>query len=141
MTDMPAVVAFNAGNLAAVAQACRARYPDRTIYIAGDNDHRREAEGKPNVGREKAEQAAAAIGGFTLLPVFAEHDGGSDWNDLARSGGRDAARQQFMAAVSVAEREQIVQGLAADRDRGHDRDQPRSLVFDRERTAEAEMER
>jgi putative DNA primase/helicase len=141
MTDLPAVVAFNAGNLAAVAQACRARYPERTIYIAGDNDHRREAEGKPNVGREKAEQAANSVGGFTLLPVFAEHNAGSDWNDLARSEGRDTARQQLMAAVTVAEREQIVQGLAAARDRGHDRDQPRSLAFDRERTAEAETER
>jgi len=138
---MPAVVAFNAGNLAPVAHACRAHYPERTIYIAGDNDHRREAEGKPNVGREKAEQAAAAAGGFTLLPVFAEHDAGSDWNDLARSEGRDTARQQLMAAVAVAEREQIVQGLAADRDRRHDRDQPRSVAFDREPTAEAEMER
>ena len=58
-----------------------------TIYIAGDNDHRREADGKPNVGREKAEEAAMAIGGFALLPGFAEQDAGSDWNDLARWRG------------------------------------------------------
>jgi putative DNA primase/helicase len=141
MTDMPAVVAFNAGNLAAVARACRARYPERTIYIAGDNDHQRDAEGKPNVGREKAEQAAVAIGGFALLPAFAAHDRGSDWNDLARSEGRDAARRQFVAAVAIAEREQIVQGLAADRDREQDRDSFRSHVIDRERTADAETER
>ena len=141
MTNMPAVVAFNAGNLAPVAQACRARYPDRSIYIAGDNDCQREAEGKPNVGREKAEQAAAAVGGFALLPTFAAHDRGSDWNDLAHSEGRDAARRQFVAAVAIAEREQIVQGLAADRDRKHDRDSFRSHAIDRERTADAEIER
>jgi phage/plasmid primase-like uncharacterized protein len=120
------------------AQACRARYPDRVIYIAGDNDHQREAAGKPNVGRERAEQAVAAIGGLTLLPTVAGQDRGSDWNDLARSDGRDTARQQLMAAVAVAERERVVQGLAADRDRENDRSPPRSYALERERTIEAE---
>ncbi|HEX4173592.1 MAG TPA: toprim domain-containing protein, partial [Acetobacteraceae bacterium] len=141
LTGMPAIVAFNAGNLAAVAQTYRALYPDRPIYIAGDNDHRREAEGKPNVGREKAEQAAALVGGFTLLPAFAEHDAGSDWNDLARSDGPETARQQLLVAVAIAEREQIVQSLAADRDREHDHVPVRAPALDRERTAEAELER
>ena len=122
------------------AQACRARYPDRVIYIAGDNDHQREAAGKPNVGRERAEQAVAAIGGLTLLPTVAGQDRGSDWNDLARSDGRDTARQQLMAAVAVAERERVVQGLAADRDRENDRSPPRSpkCALNGERTIEAE---
>jgi phage/plasmid primase-like uncharacterized protein len=139
LADMPVIVAFNAGNLAAVAQAYRALYPDRAVYIAGDNDHRREAEGKPNVGREKAEQAAALVDGFPLLPAFPEHDAGSDWNDLAHSEGRDIARQQLLAAIAIAEREQIAQGLAADRDR----ENHRGLVpaFDRRQTAEAELER
>ena len=109
LTGLSTVVAFNAGNLAVVAQGLRARWPDRPIYIAGDNDHRREAQGKPNVGREKAEQAAAAVGGFALLPMFAEHDDGSDWNDLARSEGREIAHRKFMAAFAGAEREQRVQ--------------------------------
>lgn len=117
LTGMPAIVAFNAGNLALVARTWRALFPERTICIAGDNDHRREAEGKPNVGREKAEAAAAAIGGFALLPHLAADDSGSDWNDLARSEGRDGARQQLCTALAVAERERIAQGLAADRDR------------------------
>ncbi len=141
MTDMPAIVAFNAGNLAPVAQAYRALYPDRAIYIAGDNDHRREAEGKPNVGREKAEQAAASVDGFTLVPTFAAHDAGSDWNDLSRSEGHETARRQLMAAVAIAEREQIVQGLAADRDRKHDRGAARAPALHRAQTAEAELER
>ena len=109
LTGLSTVVAFNAGNLAVVAQGLRARWPDRPIYIAGDNDHRREAQGKPNVGREKAEQAAAAVGGFALLPMFAEHDDGSDWNDLARSEGREIAHRKFMAAFAGAERERRVQ--------------------------------
>lgn len=141
MTDMPAVVAFNAGNLAPVAQTYRALYPGRPIYIAGDNDHRREAEGKPNVGREKAEQATTAVGGFTLLPTFPEHHAGSDWNDLARSEGRDSTRQLLLAAVAIAEREQIAQGLAADRDREHDRGPARVPAHRGAQTAEAELER
>lgn len=67
LTGAPVLVAFHAGNLASVAAAYRARFPDLAIYLAGDNDHRREAEGAPNVGREKAEAAAAAIG--VRIPV------------------------------------------------------------------------
>ena len=122
-------------------QTHRVLFPDQAICIAGDNDHRREAEGKPNVGREKAEQAAAAIGGFTLLPAFAEHDAGSDWDYLAQIEGRDIARQQLLVAVATAEREQIAQGLAADCDREHDRIPSRALTLYREPTAEVELER
>ncbi len=143
LTDMPAVMAFNAGNLAAVAQIYRERFPDRPIYIAGDNDHRREAEGKPNVGREKAEQAAALIGGLVLLPAFGENDAGSDWNDLVRSEGREAARQQLRGAIAVAEREQIVARLHEANGREQEPDLSHSSVqtADRTQTADMEMER
>jgi len=143
LMDAPVIVAFNAGNLAAVAQIYRAIYPERPIYIAGDNDHRREAEGKPNVGREKAELAAAAIGGFTLLPTFAERDPGSDWNDLARGAGQGDARRQLLVGVAIAEREQIAQGLAAARGLERDRGPSPKLIpaLDRDRTPEMELER
>ena len=143
LTGMPAIVAFNAGNLLPVAQTYRQLHPDRLIYIAGDNDHRREAEGKPNVGREKAEEAAAAIGGFALLPAFAEQDGGSDWNDLARGQGRDVARQQLMGAVAIAERVQIAQRYAAARDMKQDRglSHAPASALRQERTPEVELER
>jgi phage/plasmid primase-like uncharacterized protein len=143
LTGMPAIVAFNAGNLMSVAQTYRQLHPDRPIYIAGDNDHRREAEGKPNVGREKAEEAAAAIGGFVVLPYFAERDAGSDWNDLARGQGREAMRQQFMGAIAIAEREQIAQGYATARDMEQDRSQSRASIraLSQDRTPEVELER
>ena len=142
LTGMPAVVAFNAGNLIHVAQALRARYPDRAIYVAGDNDHRREADGKPNIGREKAEQAAAAVGGFALLPTFAENDLGSDWNDLMRSAGPDDARRQLMTAIAITEREQLAQGLAASRNEEHSRSLSPAVApaLDRERVAEIELD-
>jgi len=48
-TGQPAIVAFNAGNLMPIARTYRQLFPEREIHIAGDNDHGREAEGKPNV--------------------------------------------------------------------------------------------
>jgi len=141
LTGMPAIIAFNAGNLASVAQTYRQLHPDRPIYIAGDNDHRREAEGKPNVGRDKAEEAAAAIGGFALLPAFAERDAGSDWNDLARGQGRDAARQQLMAGIAIAEREQMVRSHAVSRDEVLSLSHAPALTHNRDRLQEVELER
>ena len=123
MTDMPVIVAFNAGNLLPVAQTYRAIYPDRAITIAGDDDRQREteldAQGRPkvNVGRVKAEEAAAAIGGQTIFPAFPdEASQGTDWNDLSQAIGRPWAAGQLDRALAIANREQAAQGLARARD-------------------------
>ena len=100
ITGLPVVCALNAGNLKPVAQAFREKYPERPIFIAGDNDHLKEAEGKPNVGREKSFDAALAVGGFTLLPEFRPEDKGTDWNDLAQSEGEQVVREQIEAAIN-----------------------------------------
>ena len=160
MTDMPAIVAFNAGNLLPVAQTYRNLYPDRAIYIAGDDDKQRETEldkqGRPkiNVGRVKAEEAAAAIGGQALFPTFAPGIQGTDWNDLAQAIGRPWAAGQLDQAIAVGKREQAAQGLAAARDEaGQDQEQDRGLsrsvskvlgrvskAFGRDRTPIRELE-
>jgi putative DNA primase/helicase len=106
-TGQPVAVAFNAGNLAAVAEALRERYPDKPILIAGDNDHVKERQGRPNVGRDKAEEAAQRVAGFALLPRFGAHERGSDWNDLARSQGLEAVRGQLEAGMARAERHRL----------------------------------
>ena len=122
MTGLPAIVAFNAGNLRPVAEAYRALDPTRAIYIAGDDDKHREAErdrqGRPkvNVGRVKAEEAAAAIGGQAVFPIFPDNTPGTDWNDLAKGQGRAQAAAQLRGAIAVADREQAVQGLSAARE-------------------------
>jgi len=65
-TSLGVVVAFNAGNLEAVALAVRSAHPDTRIIIAGDNDHHKPCgvgtggRPKPNVGRVAAEEAATA---------------------------------------------------------------------------------
>ncbi|OYV28222.1 MAG: hypothetical protein B7Z81_15955, partial [Acidocella sp. 20-61-6] len=122
MMDMPVIAAFNAGNLLRVAQTYRALDPDRTIYIAGDDDRQRAAEldaqGRPkvNVGRVKAEEAAAAIGGQVVFPDFASGVNGTDWNDLAQMQGRPHATDMLRHAIAVADREQAVQILGAIRE-------------------------
>jgi phage/plasmid primase-like uncharacterized protein len=142
LSSQATIAAFNAGNLMHVAETYRRLYPDRAIYIAGDNDHRREAQGKPNVGRQKAEQAAAAIGGSALLPNFAEDDLGSDWNDLTRSRGVDAARQQLGVAMAIAERERIVRDMSTAQDRELNPTEAVAIAsaLDRSQTAEIDLE-
>jgi putative DNA primase/helicase len=122
MTDMPSIVAFNAGNLLPVAQTYRGLYPDRAIYIAGDDDRHREqerdAQGRPkiNVGRVKAEQAAEAIAGQAVFPAFPLDSMGTDWNDLAQTQGRSQAADLLRQAIAIGDREQAAQGLTAARD-------------------------
>jgi putative DNA primase/helicase len=141
LTGMPAIVAFNAGNLVPVAQTLRQLQPNRIIHIAGDNDHQQEARGKPNVGREKATEAAAAVGGFTLLPAFAEQDAGSDWNDLARGQGRDAARQQLRNGFAVTERERMALDYAVSDDEDPVRSHASGSMSNRDSAQKLELER
>jgi len=69
-TGLPVAVAFDAGNLLPVGQALRALYPTALMLFAADDDHETEAAGKGNPGLEKAEMAAAAVGGCVVSPTF-----------------------------------------------------------------------
>ena len=65
------VCAFDAGNLALVAQALHHKFPDKPVVIAGDDDRHLEMVQGVNPGRTKAEEAARLVGGKVLLPIFA----------------------------------------------------------------------
>ena len=65
------VAAFDSGNLKAVAQALHAKYPDKPVIVAGDDDRHLPMTLGNNPGREKAIEAAAAVGGQAIFPVFA----------------------------------------------------------------------
>lgn len=67
-TGEAVAVAFNAGNLEAVALALRAKFPSITIIIAADDDQA--SAGNP--GLRYARQAALAVGGFVAVPDFKE---------------------------------------------------------------------
>jgi putative DNA primase/helicase len=70
-TGIPTIVGFNAGNLVNVAKAIRAKYPEARITVAADNDCRTEIRGKPvNVGLERGKEAALAVNGRLVWPLF-----------------------------------------------------------------------
>lgn len=114
MGGQPVIVAFDSGNLDAVAGQLRERNPGRPLLFAADNDHNApktlDANGKPkvNVGLVKAQEAAEKYGGGVIVPKFKDGDKGSDWNDLATANGDEAARRMFGEEMAVAKRDAAV---------------------------------
>ena len=107
------VAAFDSGNLVHVVKALHAKFPDKPIVIAGDDDKHLEATQGVNPGRSKAEEAAKAIGGKVLLPIFAPGEqaanpkGFTDFNDLANKsalGQEGIDRQVRLVVDSVIEK-------------------------------------
>jgi len=66
-TGHAVAVAFNCGNLPAVARALRAKFPALRILVCADDDAR--TPGNPGVTR--AQDAARAVGGAVVVPRFA----------------------------------------------------------------------
>jgi len=86
------VVAFDAGNLTAVAEAIRKKCPNSNIVICADDD--RWTDGNP--GMTKAKAAAAAIGARVVSPEFKDVSSKpTDFNDLACLEGIEAVRLQL----------------------------------------------
>lgn len=74
---LPVVVAFNAGNLMPVCQAQRSRFENLAVVVAGDDDR----QNNVNTGRQKAIEAAEAVGGTLLFPELCRCCTCSDHND------------------------------------------------------------
>lgn len=90
-TGSAVAIAFNAGNLGAVATALRDRHPAQKIIIAGDDDHLT----ADNPGLTKARAAALAVNGYLAMPEFFGHERGdkhTDFNDLHLLAGLDAVK-------------------------------------------------
>lgn len=102
-TGRPAVVAWDAGNLAHVVRALRDRYPTARSLVCGDDDRATEARTGKNPGRMKATDAARVGRGVAVFPGNALPEGCSDFNDLHQSAGLDAVRQVIEAAITAAE--------------------------------------
>lgn len=94
-TGQPVVVAFNAGNLLAVAQSIYDVNPEARVVIAGDDD--KATPGNP--GRTKATQAAKAVNGIAVFPKCK----GSDFNDMAVEMGAQAVADFILAALEPPE--------------------------------------
>jgi putative DNA primase/helicase len=84
-TGAPVAVAFNCGNLKAVAISIRKRYPTIKITLAADND----VATPGNPGLTKGRAAAAGVGGDFIYPDFSDEVfDGTDYNDYLSQGGQ-----------------------------------------------------
>ena len=98
-TNWPVAVAFNASNVGPVAIALNMTYPDLTIVMAADDDHR--TFGNP--GLSAARQAALSVGGFVVMPQFpaGRPDKATDFNDLYQLAGPQAVWACFFEIEGV----------------------------------------
>ncbi|MBL0354099.1 MAG: toprim domain-containing protein [Dechloromonas sp.] len=89
-TGYPVAVAFNAGNLLAVAQAMRGKFPELPLILCADDDTR--TDGNP--GMTKATEAARSVGGLLAVPDFGidRPAGATDFNDMAALVGIESVR-------------------------------------------------
>ena len=96
-TGLPVAVAFNAGNLLAVAESLRENFSDLPMIICGDDDHKRNG----NPGLTKAKEAARKAGAFLAVPEFgtARPDSATDFNDLGALRGLEAVKKGITGAA------------------------------------------
>ncbi|MEN6544850.1 MAG: DnaB-like helicase C-terminal domain-containing protein [Armatimonadia bacterium] len=92
-TGLFVAVAFDCGNLAAVAKSLRAKYPTAKIVICADDDPKEDGK---NPGVEAAEKAAAAANALIAVPDMPQ---GGDFNDQAAIKGADSVRETIQEAL------------------------------------------
>ncbi len=109
-TGFAAVAAMNCGNLKAVAEALRAKWPGREIIIAADNDtFTKDKAGQPfNPGVEAATAAAAqSVRTRLAIPQFADTSTyPTDFNDLYQLEGTDTVKNQITNSTTPTETEE-----------------------------------
>ncbi|HIF0302649.1 TPA: zincin-like metallopeptidase domain-containing protein [Legionella pneumophila] len=101
------ISAFDAGNLEPVARALHEQFSNKPIIIMGDDDKHLEITQGINPGKTKAMEAAKAVHGVALFPIFApgEQAGDprsfSDFNDLASKSvlGSEGVKRQIKPVV------------------------------------------
>lgn len=94
-TGHPVAIAFNAGNLLAVALKMAAT--GLKIVICADDDHK--TAGNPGIS--KAAEAASEVGAKLAIPAFygKRQDGDTDWNDMQIRHGIEAVNREFYECV------------------------------------------
>ena len=85
-------VAFDAGNIKAVAETIRAKNPTIKLVLCADDDENK-------TGITKANEAALLVSAYVALPDFGENktDKATDFNDLHQLKGLEAVKLQLDA--------------------------------------------
>jgi putative DNA primase/helicase len=125
----PTVAGFDAGNLPAVAKALHERFPDKPVFIMADDDLRVQQTHGHNPGRDKANDAADAVGGKAVHPIFAPGEQAADpkrftdFNDLEQNSslGRAGVERQVKAALQTAQQALPTPKLHVDEEIHHQR--------------------
>lgn len=95
-TGYTVACAMNCGNLLPTAKALRAKFPDREIIVAADND----AWTEGNPGLTKADEAAKSIQARLVSPQFKDiSTKPTDFNDLVLLQGQAALKAQIETAA------------------------------------------
>jgi phage/plasmid primase-like uncharacterized protein len=104
-------VAFNCGNLAAVATALRSKFPAAQLVLCADDD----AGTDGNPGLTKAREAASAVQGLVAVPEFGADrpDGATDFNDMHRRGGAVRACIEATTQIFRNGQDKTASGAAA----------------------------
>jgi len=99
------VAAFDSGNLSNVAKALHDKYPNKPVLVAGDDDRHLSMTQGNNPGREKAEEAARAVGGNAIFPVFApgENSYPSSLEKITPQAFREHDRAQKRLDIATAD--------------------------------------
>jgi phage/plasmid primase-like uncharacterized protein len=108
VSHLPAVVCFDANNLENVAKQIRELMPSAELFICADNDHAK----KNNVGVEKAQKAAKAVGAKVIIPKFTDESkklGYTDFNDLAKCKmGKSRVQSQLKSQIKYLSKDKGV---------------------------------
>ena len=100
-TGLPVAVAFDAGNLEAVATALRAKHPDLPLILCTDDD----VKTAGNPGMTKARAAAQVVSARLAVPDFGTNrpEKATDFNDMAIVCGADAVKKAIFGASETVE--------------------------------------
>ncbi|MBZ0105424.1 MAG: DUF5906 domain-containing protein [Sulfuricella denitrificans] len=128
-TQIPTVVAFDAGNLLPVTQAIKKTYPKSKILVCADDDYL--TPGNPGVTAAQS-AAHATTGSSYLIPKFAsdrpqDKKGPTDFNDLHALEGLHTVRAQVEASIRALEWaiSEPARGVAASEGGGENGDKKR----------------
>lgn len=102
-SGLPVVVCFDAGNLRPVSSSVRLKYPHATLIFCADDDRWNPDAPGYQLGERKAREAAEAVNGFVILPLFDGIDTTSkptDFNDLHCLAGLNQLKSQEINALA-----------------------------------------